>query len=183
MMSLSSQLAKLKMKAINRLSIKSNLLPIICLFVFIIILINYSALRQHFNAAKTSSSITNVDAEIDTNKLVKAIRLEWDRSVGELANEERNGLNLTGHEFGRLFELASNLNGKSRDLVDAKLVISQHRRATISIGVPTVKRDETYLFTSLKSLIKACNSDELQHVLIIVFIAEVLLTLNNLVFG
>lgn len=39
--------------------------------------------------------------------------------------------------------------------------------------MPTVKRDETYLYSTLNSLINACTQDELQQILIVVFISEI----------
>jgi hypothetical protein len=55
-----------------------------------------------------------------------------------------------------------------------RIEITQNRQAKFVIGIPTVKRGtEVYLVDTLKSLLKAMNSQETEDVLIVVFATEV----------
>lgn len=81
--------------------------------------------------------------------------------------------------FAYVFELAAHLRDRQIEVFDTKPFISQGRQAKIAIGVPSVKREEVYLFKTLNSLVRSCSRDELKQILIIVFIAEVFLKLIN----
>lgn len=78
-------------------------------------------------------------------------------------------------EFGNIIQLAPHFREKSvkTKLIKPRLVISKKRKAKIAIGIPTVKREESYLFRTLNSLIKSCTQDELKSILIVVLVSEV----------
>ena len=81
--------------------------------------------------------------------------------------------------FGRIIDLAPHLRDRPFSAIEPKLLISRRNRyVKLAIGVPTVKREEDYLFKMLISLIKSCSWRELNDILVIVFIAEVRLNVS-----
>ncbi|CAF4398376.1 unnamed protein product, partial [Rotaria magnacalcarata] len=47
------------------------------------------------------------------------------------------------------------------------------QNVTFVLGIPTVKRDkQSYLIETIKSLIDNINSDDIERILIVIFIAE-----------
>lgn len=77
-----------------------------------------------------------------------------------------NSTNLCTGEGGGGGLLATSLQPKFK--------ISKNRRATISIGIPTIKREKTsYLLETLKSLFDAMNDLEKLEALVVVIIPEV----------
>ena len=62
-----------------------------------------------------------------------------------------------------------------------RIHISQDRNASISIGIPTVKRNGTsYLNETVTSLLQNLSEDEKIDVLFVVFISEVIMSVNKI---
>ena len=77
-------------------------------------------------------------------------------------------------EFPKIVEFLPHLSSKQANSLQPKFKLSKNRRASIVIGIPTIKREKTsYLLETIKSLLDAMNELEKSDALIVVMIAEI----------
>ena len=77
-------------------------------------------------------------------------------------------------EFPKIVEFLPHLSSKQANALQPKFKLSKNRRASIVIGIPTIKREKTsYLLETIKSLLDAMNELEKSDALIVVMIAEI----------
>jgi len=81
-------------------------------------------------------------------------------------------------DFPKVSEFLPHLIGKTH-AIQPKFKISKNRFASIVIGIPTTKREKTsYLLETLKSVLDAMNELEKSEALIVVMIAEVMISVQ-----
>ena len=82
-------------------------------------------------------------------------------------------------KFPHVFNSMEHLILKKNDFFRPDILMSQNRKASFVIGVPTIKRkDVSYLNTMIDSLLLALNQQEKEQSLIVILLAEVIQKVN-----
>ncbi len=133
---------------------KRNLVPILLLVVLIMLITNHLKIvmhirnRGHRRRCAYSNETISYDYIQDSDLAVK---------------------------FPHVFNSIEHLTSIKTNYFQPDILMSNNRKATFVIGVPTIKRkDISYLNTMLDSLFLALNQQEKQQVLIVILLAEVI---------
>lgn len=138
----------------------------------IVILVNYVTIKQ-LQCEKNSAVFQTSFGDVVNDDIWDEHRFER-LDLSNLSNSTAVGSSNNDSSFGNILDLVPHLRHRPFSFIEPKLLISQQNRyAKLAVGVPTVKREKEYLSRMLKSLIKSCSWNELNDIIVIVFIAEV----------
>jgi hypothetical protein len=178
------------------------ILFLICIFLLVINYINISSLNEanrrckelieisenshlrlearskHQTVASSSVNFLNITTTASTSAVTTTLRTtalistnttkSRTTSLLETSNAEKLSL-----QFPSILRLLPHLKDRHHGF-EHRIEITQNRNARFVMGVPTVKRDKAnYIIDMLKSLLKAMNAQEMEDVLIVVFVSEV----------
>ena len=152
---------------------------IICLLAFcvIMLLFNYTKIYKLNFCEMSSVEKFKID-----NKLLEKFAINYEKLKVMLSSTktfETSNLsdqtNVFRHHIGEKNSINPILNKAITHNLQLKMEISKKRDSLISIGIPTIRRNNvSYLKQTLDSLFYSMTNEEKKFVLIVVFIAEVI---------
>ena len=108
--------------------------------------------------------------------LLNEVNLPKINSNTELFNKILVNGNNENLEFPLVNDILPHLKGKIVDL-SPNFKLSKQKYGTFVIGIPTVRREEVYLYDTIKSVLNCMNDYEKNETIIVIMIAEVIYNL------
>jgi hypothetical protein len=104
--------------------------------------------------------------------LLNEVNLPKINSKTELFDKIIIDANNDNFEFPLVNDILPHLKGKIVDL-RPNIKLSKQKYGTFVIGIPTVRREEVYLYDTIKSILNCMNDYEKNETVIVIMIAEV----------
>jgi hypothetical protein len=76
-------------------------------------------------------------------------------------------------DFPIVNDILPHLRGKSVNL-SPNVIASKNKNATFVIGIPSIKREENYLYDTIKSILNSMKEFDKRETVIVIMLAEVI---------